>query len=179
MQSWPQQIIASGVASADQLPIPTPPTLAGLFFCLASAEGAGLLFCPVAICLNTSVYRGFYIIHAKLYRQHLKTAHRALQGRFRQFNPFYRRKYKTDTSGYNTTCATLERITAPPAHTRYQIPDSRAGRCTGQRSCPIIIRYIKVRHIADPASPAGSAPAVRKSLASADTLSAVQTRRTC
>nr|DAL93083.1 MAG TPA: hypothetical protein [Caudoviricetes sp.] len=28
------------------IPSGTPPTLAGLFFCLASAEGAGLLFCP-------------------------------------------------------------------------------------------------------------------------------------
>lgn len=38
--------------------------MAGLFFCLASAEGAGLLFCPVAIQPNTSVYGGFYAIHA-------------------------------------------------------------------------------------------------------------------
>lgn len=39
--------------------ISTPPTLAGLFFCLASAEGAGLLFCPAAIQPNTSGYSGF------------------------------------------------------------------------------------------------------------------------
>ena len=34
--------------------IPTPPTLAGLFFCLASAEGAGLLFLT---CCNTQKYK--------------------------------------------------------------------------------------------------------------------------
>lgn len=42
----------------------TPPTLAGLFFCIASAEGAGLLFCPAAIQPHTSVYSVFYSIHA-------------------------------------------------------------------------------------------------------------------
>jgi hypothetical protein len=30
--------------------------MAGLFFCLASADGAGLLFCPAKIQPNTSVY---------------------------------------------------------------------------------------------------------------------------
>nr|DAP77284.1 MAG TPA: hypothetical protein [Caudoviricetes sp.] len=28
-------------------------------------------------------------------------------------HPFHRLRYQTDTRGYNTTCATLERITAP------------------------------------------------------------------
>ena len=42
----------------------TPPTLAGLFFCLASAEGAGLLFCPAAIQPNTSVYSVFCAVNA-------------------------------------------------------------------------------------------------------------------
>ena len=48
--------------------------------------------------------------------------------------------------------------------TRYQ---RHAGRCTGQHSRPIIIRYIRVQHIADHASPAGSAPIICGSLASA------------
>ncbi len=42
----------------------TPPTLAGLFFCLASAENAGLLFCPDAIQPHTSVCSGFYPVRA-------------------------------------------------------------------------------------------------------------------
>lgn len=64
MPSWPPLIITFGASSANNTAHSTPPLLRGFFFCLASAEGAGLLFCPVAICLNTSVYRGFYIIHA-------------------------------------------------------------------------------------------------------------------
>ena len=38
--------------------------MAGLFFCLASSEGAGLLFCPAAIQPNTSVYSAFCAVHA-------------------------------------------------------------------------------------------------------------------
>lgn len=62
-----------GVVSADPLPISTPPTLAGLFFCLASAEGAGLLFCPVTIQPHTSVYSAFCRVNANY------TAHAAKQ----------------------------------------------------------------------------------------------------
>lgn len=104
--------------------IPTPPTLAGLFFCLASDEGAGLLFCPAAIQPHTSVYSAFFIVHAKLYHKHRKTAHRALQGRFRRLHPLNRPQYQTDTSGYNTICATLKGITAPQHLQR--IPDTSA-----------------------------------------------------
>lgn len=38
--------------------------MAGLFFFLASAEGAGLLFCPTAIQPHTSLYGGFSAVHA-------------------------------------------------------------------------------------------------------------------
>lgn len=38
--------------------------MAGLFFCLASAEGAGLLFCPIAIQPDTIVYSVFCTVHA-------------------------------------------------------------------------------------------------------------------
>lgn len=38
--------------------------VAGLFFCLASAEGAGLLFCPAAIQPHTSVYSAFCAVNA-------------------------------------------------------------------------------------------------------------------
>lgn len=40
--------------------------MAGLFFCLASAEGAGLLFCPATIQPNTSVYSVFCAINASI-----------------------------------------------------------------------------------------------------------------
>lgn len=37
---------------------------AGLFFCLASANGAWFLFCPAAIQSHTSVYSSFSVVHA-------------------------------------------------------------------------------------------------------------------
>ena len=89
-----------------------------------------------------------FISSMQLYRPRRKTTHMALQGCFLQFTAFYRRKYQTDTSGYNTVCATLERIHAPgrpaPIH---QIP---APRRTLYRSAqpPIIIRYIRVQRCA-------------------------------
>lgn len=100
---------------------------------------------------NTAPYkrlqRVLYCL-CKLYHPRHKTARRALQALFLRFAPFCRHKYQTDTSGYNTTCATL-------------------GHCTGQCSRLIIIRYIRVQgrapvidpcqtaqHIADHASPA-------------------------
>jgi len=58
----------------------------------------------------------------QLYRPRRKTANRALQAFFLLFAQFYRHKYQIDTSGYNTTCATLGRITAPGRPQR--IPDT-------------------------------------------------------
>lgn len=40
------------------------PASAGLFFCLASAEGAGFLFCPAAHEPHTGVYSVLCVIHA-------------------------------------------------------------------------------------------------------------------
>ena len=133
-------------------------------------------------CCNIALYKRLQRLFCRpcnLYSQITKTVYRALQGLFLGFVPFYRRKYQTDTSGYNTACATLERLPAPGRLAPIQDTTVTPGRYTGQHSRPIIIRYIRVQHIADHASPAGSAPAVCGSLASADTLSAVQTRRTC
>ena len=53
--------------------ISTPPTLAGLFFCLASAEGAGLLFLP---CSNTATNKRLQRV---LHRQCSYTANAAKQ----------------------------------------------------------------------------------------------------
>ena len=54
-----------------------------------------------------------FAVSIQLYRPRHKTSHRALQGLFLQLHPFHRPRYQTDTRGYNTTCATLERITTP------------------------------------------------------------------
>ena len=51
--------------------------VAGLFFCLASAEGAGLLFCPAAIQPNTSVYSVFCAVNAN-YTAHAIKRHTGL-----------------------------------------------------------------------------------------------------
>lgn len=116
--------------------------MAGLFFCLASDTVQGFYFAL----LQYSPIQAFTARFApsmQLHRPRHKTAHRALKGRFLQFTPFYRRRYHTGTSGYNTTCDTLEHIHAPgrlAAYTRYH---RRSGRCTGQHSRPIIIMYIR------------------------------------
>lgn len=95
-----------------------------------------------------------FVPYMQLYRPRRKTAHKALQPLFLRLCPLNRPRYQTETSGYNTACATLERITA--AQRLQYIPDANAapGRCTGQRSRSIIIMYIRVQHIADHASPA-------------------------
>ena len=119
--------------------IPTPPTLAGLFFCLTSAEGARLLFCPAIIQPHTSVYKGLYSVYATI----PPTPQNSAQG---------------FTSAFPAVCTILQPQIADhasPAASRYsprtapqhlqRIPDTRrnAGRCTGQHSHHIIIRYIK------------------------------------
>lgn len=141
--------------------------MAGLFFCLAPSVDARLLFLP---CCSAAPYKRLQRVlccSCNLYRTRYKTAHKALQGIFLQLCPLNSPRHQTDTSGYNTACATLERITASQ-HLQY-IPDTRrhAGRYTGQHSRPIIIRYIRaqrcapvvdpcpaVQHSADHASPA-------------------------
>lgn len=101
----------------------TPPTLAGLFFCLASAEGAGLLFCPVAIQQHTSVYSAFCAVHAIIPPTQQNNA-QGFAGAFPVICPILMPQYQTDTSGYNAVCDTLERITAPQHIQR--IPDTTA-----------------------------------------------------
>jgi hypothetical protein len=68
--------------------------MAGLFFCLASAEGAGLLFCPAAMQPHISVYSGFYFINESY------TTHSAKQrtGLYRRFSCDFYRSTTADTS---------------------------------------------------------------------------------
>lgn len=108
---------------------------AGFFFCLASAEDAGLLFCLAAILANTSVYSGFYTIHAS-YTDHAAT-HR--MGLCSGFSCDYAHSTAANTRPIqadinNTTCATLERITTPGRP--QPIPDTTAtpAHCTAQHS---------------------------------------------
>lgn len=122
--------------------------MAGLFFCLASAEGARLLFCHAAMQPHTSVYSVLCSVHAIISPTPQNSAQGftvALQWLFLRFAKFYRHKYKTNTSGYNTTCSTLERIAAPQHLQRIPNTTATHGRCTAQRSRPIIIMYIRVQ----------------------------------
>lgn len=116
--------------------------MAGFFFCLASANGAGLLFCPAAM-QPIQAFTARFVLFMQLYSSHSKTAHVALQALFLRFPLFHRPRYQTDTSGYNTTCDTLEHITATQHLQR--IPDTIATprRCIAQHSRPIIIMYIR------------------------------------
>nr|DAH62906.1 MAG TPA: hypothetical protein [Caudoviricetes sp.] len=95
--------------------------------------------------LQCSLIQAFtvrFVPSMQLYHTRHKTAHRALHGRFLQFDQSHRPQYQTDTSGYNTICATLKGITAPQHLQRIPGYQRHAGRCTGQHSRPIIIRYI-------------------------------------
>ena len=155
-----------------------PAHVAGFFFCLASAEGAGLLFCLAAYQPRASVCSGLYSIHTIIQPKR--------QNRLQGF-----------TVAFPLICAipahTIQQIRKPPMHSlrhagghtvkrstssTYQIPPPlRTLYRSAQR--PIIIKYIRVQrcapavdpcpavqHIADHASPAGSAPTVCGSLAS-------------
>ena len=133
-----------------------------------------------------------FVLSMQLYHPRNKTAHKALQWLFLLLHPPNRPRYQTNTSDYNTACDTLEGIHAPGR--AQPIPDTTAtpGRLYRSAQPSIIIMYIKgcrgapvmapcqtVQHIAYHASSGGSAPTVCGSLASADTLSPAQTRRTC
>ena len=116
---------------------------------------------------HAQAFTAAFLPSMQLYSLNAKTVYGALQVRFRQFDPFHRIQYQTGKRGYNTACTALEHITAPQHLQR--VPDTRyhTERCTGQRSRPIIIRYIRVQrcapvidpcqtvqHIANHASPA-------------------------
>lgn len=135
-------------------------------------------------CFNTATCKRLQRV---LRRQCSYTAHAVKQrtGFYRRFSCYLTHSTAADTR--QTQAAIYHLRHAGAYHiactaytdTRYQ---RHAGRYTGQHSRPIIIRYIREQRcapVADHAIPAGSAPSVCGSLASADTLSAVQARRTC
>lgn len=127
---------------------------------------AGLLFCPAEIQPHTSVYSTLCIIHA-IYTDQTP----------RPFTGLYSSVSVDFTHSKAHNVANTQTARTPPAPRwrayrqalhlhRYQIPPTH---WTLYRSAqpPIIIRYIRVQHTANHASPAGSAPTVCGSLASA------------
>lgn len=121
-----------------------PPTLAGLFFCLASVEGAGLLFCPAAYQPHASVYSGFSVVRAII----LSQSQNRLQGFTAAFPLILPISARTIQQSHKPPIRqlrhagkhTVKRYTS--ANTRYH---RHVGRCTGQHSRPIIIMYIRVQ----------------------------------
>ena len=129
-------------------------------------HGAGLLFCPAAIQPHTSVYSAFCAVYAIIPPTPQNSAQNFTVA-FPVICPIIPPQIPNQHNKplHNLRYAGAHHSAAmPPAHTRYQ---RHAGRCTDQHSRPIIIRYIRAQQIADHASPAGSAPTVCGSLASA------------
>lgn len=104
--------------------------MAGLFFCLASAEGAGLLFCPFAIQPNTSVCSGLYSVHAS----YTTNAAKQRTGLYRGFSCNLYRSAAADTRPTQAAII-IPSATRWSAHThrdaphRYQIPAPRRTLC--------------------------------------------------
>lgn len=163
--------------------------MAGLFFCLASTKGARLLFCPDAMQPRASVYSAFCTVYA-VYTTH---AVKQRTGLYNGFSCNFTHSTAHDTKPTQQAIAQpATRWSAyqrPDALHRYQIPPPHRALYRPAQP-PIIIRYIRVQgcapvmdpcqtvqQIADHASRVGSAPTVYESPASADTLSAVHTRR--
>lgn len=92
---------------------------------------------------RTQAFTARFASSMQLYSQRHKTACRTLQALFLRFHTLNRQRYQTDTSGYNTACTTLERITAP--HQTLYRPAQH----------PIIIRYIRAATYRRPCQPGG------------------------
>lgn len=130
--------------------------MAGLFFCLASAEGAGLLFCPATIKPHTSVYSTFCACPCNL------TANTARQ-RTRPCNGF-----SCDCTHLTANDTRPAKADMPPPAPRwsisqrrstsseYQIPAPRRTLCSSTQTAYYNNVYKRVQHTADHASPAGS-----------------------
>lgn len=146
--------------------ISTPPTLAGLFFCLASTRCRAFIL-P---CCNTATYKRLQrVLPCQFnYTAHAIKHHTEL---CRGFSCNCTHSTARDTRPTHAAIippvprwSVSQRRNASSIYHRYQ---RHAGRCTGQHSRPIIIRYIRVQgcatvtdprqtvqHIADQASPA-------------------------
>lgn len=156
-----------GAINADTISDSTPPTWAGFFFCLASAEGAGLLFCPYTIHPHTSIYSAFCVVHAVI----PPTPQNSTQGFAKAFpvicpTPAHaiQQEHKPPIRRLCSAGGhTVKRCTS----TNTQIPAPRRTLYSSKQ-LPIIIRYIRVQrcapvmnpcqtvqHSADHASPAG------------------------
>lgn len=118
--------------------------MAGLFFCLASAEGAGLLFYLDAIQPHTGIYSMFCAVNA-IIPPTLQNRAQGFTGAF----PAICRVFSAVVWRVHPAILHRLRRAGEPTSARTACTDTRyhrhAGRYTGQHSRPIIIRYIRVR----------------------------------
>lgn len=116
---------------------------AGFFFCLASSEDAGLLFCPTAIQLYTIVYRAFCAVYASYITNSAKQRTGLYMGVSVDLAHSSVHNTVTTQANYAPT-APHWRAYHQAQHLQH-IPDTNAapGRCTGQHRPPIIIMYIR------------------------------------
>ena len=152
--------------------------MTGFFFCLASAEGAGLLFCPAAIQppykrLQWLLYHlCSYTVHATKQRTGL---YRGFSCNFTHSTAHDTRPTKADITPPAPRWSVSQRPdnlhryqTPPPRRTLYRPaqPPYYNNVYKGQGCAPVMDPCQTVQHIADHASPAGSAPTVCGLLAS-------------
>lgn len=98
--------------------------MAGLFFCLASAKGAGLLFFSATIQPNTSVYGAFCAVNA-IYTANAAKRLTGLYSGFSRDLPHSTTAYTRPTQAAIIPPAThwsAPQRRNPPAHTRYHTP---------------------------------------------------------
>lgn len=134
-----------------------PTHVAGLFFCLASAEDAGLLFCPAAHEPHTSIYSGLYHVHAN-YTAHATKRRTWLYRRFSCNLPHSTaadtRPTQADKMQLTPRWSVSQRRSTSSAYKRYH----RHARTLYRSAQPtIIIRYIRVQGCAHrrPCQPGG------------------------
>lgn len=149
--------------------------------------GGVFLFCPFEIQPRTSVCSAFCVVHAKFTTSDAKSFTglcRSFSGYLPHFAPVIRLRILLCC----TSCKALEDIQAsaapPPIPDTTATPDAAQDRAAAYynniyrgvcRMRPCYGPCQAVQHIADHASSAGSAPIMCGVLASADTLSALQT----
>ena len=128
--------------------------MAGLFFCLASAEGAGLLFCPAEIQPRASVYSAFCSVNAN-YTAHAAKRFTGLYMGASGYLPHFTAVYARPTHAAIIPPATRWSVSQRRStSSTYQIPTPRR---TLYRSAqpPIIIMYIMGAADRRPCKPGG------------------------
>lgn len=119
--------------------------MAGLFFCLASAEGAGLFFLPGGVQAKYKRLQHVLCSPCRVIQHTLQNSSHGFTGAFPLICPIPAHTIQ------QTHKPPIHRLRHAGGHTvkRCTSTDTRhyrhAGHCTGQRSRPIIIRYIRVQ----------------------------------